>query len=837
MAKAPISQSASSLDRELRDMNEALVVSSIHHQERAEQAQRAEAAVRRSEAELRVHSEELARFNRVAVGRELRMIELKQEVNEFAHRCGEQARYAPDVESGDTPNAADTVRSDQGTEDRTGRSVENNSVPLESILLIEELTRRPQRAPDYESENRALASLVQALAGSGAGVLQVLAEKIREVLRADSAGISLLTQDERRFYWAAIAGVWKPHIGGGTPRDFGPCADVLRSNKPLLFKHFERRYEYLWPVTPPVEEGLFVPFYVEGRAVGALWAFSHNDRKFDAEDLRQLESLGRFGAAAYLEQSRRAAALNLTEDAVLSRRTMESVFEALRSSEERYRTLFTSIDEGFCVIEMLFDHDDKPVDYVFLETNPAFEKQTGLQGAVGHRIRELSPTHAPRWFETFGQVASRGEPVRFINQAEDFGGRWFDVYAFRLGEPGSHKLAILFNDISERKRLEGATQEYANSLATLNRRKDEFLAMLSHELRNPLASLLNAAQVLRLERDRSPLQIEAHGIIDRQVSQLGRLVDDLLEVSRISTGRIRLHMERVDLGGIARRAIDTMRSQANSKAQSIAALVPDGPLWVSGDPLRLEQVVVNLLNNAIKYTDRGGDIGVALEAEEDEAVLRVRDNGVGIAPEVLPHIFDLFTQADTSLDRAQGGLGIGLALVQSLVIMHRGRVEVHSTLHHGSEFVVRLPMLEPSAADVSLPDIAEPGSAPLQALKILVVDDNLDAAQSLAMLLQARGHDARVAHDGAGAMKAAMEYIPDVMLLDIGLPIVDGLQVAAWIRGSPVLKHVVMVAMTGYGRESDRQRGKEAGFEHYLVKPVNIEEVESILSFVDTKVR
>jgi len=502
--------------------------------------------------------------------------------------------------------------------------------------------------------------------------------------------------------------------------------------------------------------------------------------------------------------------------------------ERLRASEEQYRMLFTSIDEGFCVIEMLFDADGKPADYRFLDTNPAFDKQTGLQGAVGKRMRELAPLHEAHWFEKYGQVALTGESVRFVSQAHALGGRWFDVDAFRLGAPERHQVAILFTDITERIRMEETTNEYAKSLADLNRRKDEFLAMLSHELRNPLAAIMNATQLLKLQRDRNPVQVEAQGMIDRQLAQLARLVDDLLEVSRIATGRIRLQLERADFRGIVHRAMETTRPQAKQKGHSMTSSLPDGPLWVNGDHVRLEQIVVNLLNNAVKYTDRGGALSVTLTQQDDEAVLRVRDNGVGIAPDLLPRIFDLFTQADHSLDRAQGGLGIGLALVQSLVTLHRGRVEAESTLGEGSEFIVKLPVL--LSPQVSVADTAEVVSAGAQAAKVLVVDDNVDVCESLAMVLQALGHDTRLAQDGASALKAALDYRPDVVLLDIGLPILDGFQVAKWMRQEPALKDVVLVALTGYGQESDLQLSREAGFNHHLVKPVDVAKVKSILA-------
>jgi CheY-like chemotaxis protein len=254
-------------------------------------------------------------------------------------------------------------------------------------------------------------------------------------------------------------------------------------------------------------------------------------------------------------------------------------------------------------------------------------------------------------------------------------------------------------------------------------------------------------------------------------------------------------------------------------------------VWVDGDAVRLEQVVVNLLNNAVKYTDRGGDIRVALNQEGEEAVLRVRDNGIGIAPDMLPRIFDLFMQADKSLDRAQGGLGIGLALVHSIVTMHRGQVEVQSHLGEGSEFIIKLPLiLSPS----QVPVVAVTDVAPqtVRSLKVLVVDDNIDAARSVAMLLRISGQDSRLAHDGGSAMKTALDYVPDVVLLDIGLPVADGFQVAKWIRQQDALQNVVLVALTGYGRETDRQLSREAGFDHHLVKPVEMANIESILSNV-----
>jgi PAS domain S-box-containing protein len=288
----------------------------------------AEEALRQSHAELRLHMDEMARFNRVAVGREMRLVELKQEVNALRERHGESARYPLDLEPAKAePPSVSRLPGEEG----------DGLVPLEAILCTEALHQRPRRAPAYKVENRALAALVQALADSPRSILQTLAEKALEVLRAGSAGLSLLTKDARRFYYAAIAGLWQPHLGGGTPRDFGPCGDVLDRNAPLLFSHWERRYPYLLPATPLAEEGLLVPFYVDGRAVGTIWAIAHDDRrKFDAEDLRLLESLGRFASAAYQAVEslnafdQRRAALSLMEDAVQARQLVESLNEQLR---------------------------------------------------------------------------------------------------------------------------------------------------------------------------------------------------------------------------------------------------------------------------------------------------------------------------------------------------------------------------------------------------------------------------------------------------------------------------------------------------------------------------
>ena len=508
--------------------------------------------------------------------------------------------------------------------------------------------------------------------------------------------------------------------------------------------------------------------------------------------------------------------------------------EALRNSEERYRYLFNSIDEGFCVVEMMFDEQEQPIDYRFLEVNPTFEKQSGLHNAAGKRIRELAPDIEASWFTRFGDVAVTGEPVRFINESKILNS-WFDVYAFRVGGQESRRVAIIFNNITERTKSEQALRESAEALADLDRRKDEFLAMLGHELRNPLAPLSYAVHMLGLQANENPLQQQSRQIIERQVSQLKRLVDDLLEISRVTTGRLQLREERIVVSGFVERAVETAQPLITQRRHELTVSLPSRPIWLHADAARMEQVVVNLLTNAAKYTDEGGQIGLTVQQEGDEMVLRVCDTGVGIASEFLPRIFDLFTQAARSLDRSEGGLGIGLCLVKRLVELHAGSVEAHSVLGQGSEFVVRIPSTQATLSVLPL-DLVGSALPMAKRCRVLIVDDNVDAAQSLALLLTASGHDVRIAHDGPTAVDAAVEYRPDLALMDIGLPGFDGYEVAQRMRQQSLLEHALLVAMTGYGQEKDRVRSLAAGFDHHLVKPVNFDRVQEILALVSAKV-
>ena len=387
-------------------------------------------------------------------------------------------------------------------------------------------------------------------------------------------------------------------------------------------------------------------------------------------------------------------------------------------------------------------------------------------------------------------------------------------------------------DVTERSRLEKQMQLQSAELSDLHRRKDEFLAMLSHELRSPLAPISNAVQILGMQHgNENEVQREARGIIERQTSQLRHLVDDLLEVSRITTGMVQLRRVSVAVGDIMKSAIETVRPQIDQRKHDMTVSIPPDPIWLHADAARLEQVIVNLLTNAAKYTDVSGKIWLSAEQVGDECLLRVRDTGVGITPELLPCIFDLFTQAERSLDRSQGGLGIGLALVQRLTELHGGKVEVSSTLRQGSEFLIRLPIEKFHSTAMPSHLVESPVQKP-HPLRVLIVDDNVDTVLSFSMLLKASGSEVKTAHDGPTAVKIAQEYVPDVVLLDIGLPGLNGYEVARQIRKQPSLRNVVLVALTGYGQESDKQASTEAGFNHHLIKPARIAEIRQILETV-----
>jgi PAS domain S-box-containing protein len=367
------------------------------------------------------------------------------------------------------------------------------------------------------------------------------------------------------------------------------------------------------------------------------------------------------------------------------------------------------------------------------------------------------------------------------------------------------------------------------SLKQADRRKDEFLATLAHELRNPLAPLRNSVNILHLTAADDPATARLCETMERQVTHLVRIVDDLLEVSRITRGKIELRKERLELAAVTRNAVETSRPLIDSSGVQLAISLPQEPIIVDGDPVRLGQVFANLLNNAAKYTNQGGQIWFTARREGEEAVISIRDTGIGIPPDVVPKVFDMFMQVDGATTRAQGGLGIGLTLVRSLVELHDGTVAARSEgPGAGSEFIVRLPVAVDQPRSTSQPSSTEATRA-APSRRVLVVDDNVDSAATLGTLLRYLGADVHVVNDGAAALTAMERYRPDVVLLDIGMPGMDGFEVARRIRQRSEWNDVTLIALTGWGQEDDRRRTRQAGFDHHLVKPADMASLQSLL--------
>jgi PAS domain S-box-containing protein len=676
-----------------------------------------------------------------------------------------------------------------------------------------------------------------------------------------------------------------------------------------------------------------------------------------------------------------------------------------QESEIKYRTLFDSVDEGFSVVELVFDEAGNAVDYVFVEANPVVEAQVGQGCLIGKRIREVAPQIEPFWLETFGRIARTGNAERFERRAIAVE-RWYSVYAFAVGAPEQRRIAVLSQEITQRKGIEAAmrareeqqsfllklsdalraesaegaigevgvrmlagqlgvdrcciarisededrarmiAEYHGDSLApafgeagelplsdfpfaqprlqtqplvvdevaaetrfsdaqkaailaaggmasviavTLragdrdagwvlvvgsatprqwkseevqlledvaerirtateralveealrenqvrlqdaNRVKDEFLAMLGHELRNPLAPITTTVELMKL---RAPdTFVRERDIIEAQVRYLTGLVDDLLDVSRIASGKIELKTADVDLDEVVAAAVETTQTVLEERSHSLHVRVEEG-LFVSGDRRRLVQILVNLLGNAAKYSPPGRNIWLSASAEDGQAVLRVRDEGQGIEAELLPGVFELFSQGRQAIDRSHGGLGLGLSIVRNLVRLHGGTVEAASDgAYKGSEFTVRLPLLDRPHAHEAAPaktETHQPAAARDNGrVKVLVVDDYVLAAESLALLLQEMGYHTHVVHDGAAALQAVKTFEPQVALVDIGLPVIDGYEVAQTVRRMPGREHLPLIAVTGYGQPGDRARVLAAGFDEHLVKPLDASRISELI--------
>ncbi|QFS46923.1 ATP-binding protein [Nostoc sphaeroides] len=639
---------------------------------------------------------------------------------------------------------------------------------------------------------------------------------------------------------------------------------------------------------------------------------------------------------------------------------------ALRQSEERYRTLFESIDEGFCVIEMLFDENDTPNDYRFLEINPSFEKQTGLKDVQGKRIRDLIPNHDKHWFEIYGKVAMTGEPIRFEERAVALQ-RWFDVYAFRIGQPQQRQVAVLFKDISDayqqatqRQLAEAALREseelkqrildsshdcikvltldgrvlYLNQgglhlleiddpasfhnaewislwegedrenaaaaiaaakignvgqfqgycatakgkskwwdviitsvrnasgiiaqllvvsrditkqkqaeaereqlflreqaareqAQTANRIKDEFLAVLSHELRSPLNPILGWSRLLRngtLNAAKTAIALET---IERNAKLQAQLIEDLLDISRILSGKLNLQMAPVNLASTIEAAIETVRLAAEAKSIEIQRLFDPNIGHILGDSARLQQVFWNLLTNAVKFSFAGGRVEIRLECRDSQAQITVSDTGKGINPDFIPYVFESFRQADATTTRKFGGLGLGLAIVRHLVELHGGTVQVDSPGEgQGATFNVRFPLMKAQGSSQKVQKDSSFftfNTSPLTGIRLLIVDDDEDIRDFLGFVLEQAGAEVCIVTSAIEALQAIEQSPPDILLSDIGMPEMDGYMLIRQIRAMPPEQggQILALALSAYAGEVNRKQAQDAGFQQHVAKPID----------------
>ena len=489
-----------------------------------------------------------------------------------------------------------------------------------------------------------------------------------------------------------------------------------------------------------------------------------------------------------------------------------------------YETALNSTPDFFYVFDL---------DHRAIYANDALCKVWGVEDVRGKKWMDLGyeQWHADLHDAEIDRVISTRAPIRGeIPFTGTNGTRVYDYIFAPVFDSAGGVVAIagVTRDVTERQAAEQAVREQAERLAESDRAKDEFLATLSHELRNPLAPLRNAIALLRAAAGGDERVAGLQAVMERQVNHLVRLVDDLLEVSRISRGTFLLRKERVSLATVVRNAVETSTPLIQAGGHELVESLPPEPLWLEGDPVRLAQILANLLNNAAKYTEDGGRIELRAWREGEEAVVSVRDNGVGIAPEMLPRLFDMFSRGDRDTGRSQGGLGIGLALARRLVEMHAGSLEGSSEgIGHGSEFVRRVPLAHAAApAEQALAAASED----LSGMRVLVVDDNPDAGDSIAVVLRMLGAEVRVMRDGPSALAGFDAFDPMVVLLDIGMPGMNGYDVARGIRARPAGATITLIALTGWGQEQDRRRAREAGFDHHLVKPAELSALLSLLA-------
>jgi PAS domain S-box-containing protein len=496
---------------------------------------------------------------------------------------------------------------------------------------------------------------------------------------------------------------------------------------------------------------------------------------------------------------------------------------ALSASEVKYRSLFNSMDEGFCILQVLFEQQ-QPLDYRYIEINPAFEQQTGLKNALGQTMRQLVPDIESFWVEIYGRVALTGQSMRFEDYSKSMG-RWFDVNAFRIGNPKDRQVAVLFKDITDRKQLLAREKEAREQAERANRTKDEFLAILSHELRSPLNPILGWSKLLQTRTFDAEKTHQALATIERNAQLQTQLIDDLLDVAKILRGKLELKTATIDLATVVEAALDVVHTAVQAKALTVHLdLASD--CRVCGDGARLQQVIWNLLTNAVKFTPRGGQIDVRLEATHGCTQLTITDTGKGISPEFLPQLFDSFRQEDLSITRHYGGLGLGLSIVKYLVEAHGGCVFADSPgPGQGATFTLQFPLSmevagQPCLGTTTLASACDPLN--LTGAKVLAVDDSPDSRDLMVTLLEHHGAQVKAAASGRDALTDLQRFQPTVLVCDIGMPDMDGYTLLQHIRRLPPERggQVPAIAVTAYAQTDDRQRALACGFQGHIAKPI-----------------
>jgi len=732
--------------------------------------------------------------------------------------------------------------------------VATSPVSLDAVLITAELARRPARAPEFEAESRALVALLKALKKADSHLLEELTKAALSLCRAHSAGISVQEEDHGRqvFRWRAAAGSWLPYLHGTMPREASPSGIVLDRRTPQLMAFPERHFVDLPANLPPLAETLLVPFDVDGVTVGTVWASVHDEsRHFDREDLRLLQSLGECASVIYEMRERTAQVqealarardgsqlLQAISAGLIGENDAKAVYEQiLDAAVSIMRSDFASMRmltaDGLTLIAWRGFDPDSARFWRSIRLGSATRCGAMLRAGKRYVITDaehdeyLAGTADLDEFRRSGISALQCTPLR-SRSGEMLGAlatHWRAPHEPTAGEFQLFDvLARLATDLIERARTDQALRD-------ADRRKNEFLAILGHELKNPLTPLLAGLEVLQ-QPDTNPAPVEEiHSMMSRQVSHLTGLVNDLLDLSRVTRGMVELHCTPLDLRGAIEAALEQTKPLIEERQHALVVEQCERKLPVEGDSKRLTQVIANVLGNAAKYTDRGGKIRLIAEAENDQAVVRILDSGIGIPVGALDKVFEMFTQVPEHRARSGGGgLGIGLAISRRLMELHGGSITVRSEgLGHGSEFLIRLPL---GAAVSRSRSLREGSRAAQKRQRVLIIEDNVDVANALKVLVTSIGHVVQTAHDGPSGIALLETFAPDVLLLDIGLPGMNGYEVARRVRSMAIGEKIVIVAVTGWGQESDREHARQAGFYHHLTKPIRRVELERALRSV-----